>query len=227
MRINESRGHDAARCVDHFCSTLFNDTDRARIAAAIAQAEANTAGEIVVIINTRPHRYAATMLAAAVLAAFTLPFLAVLAGWTPSLLFPDWDTIDAATRETHGIEGFAAVQALVFVVTLALVAGLRLDRALTPRGLRRDRVHHAAMMQFRARGLTATQGRTGVLLYLDEAEHVAEVIADEAVFTRVAADEWAETIAALVAGIKAGRAADGLVTAIGRASCRERVLRLV
>jgi putative membrane protein len=171
----------------------------------------------VVIINTRPHRYAATMLAAAVLAAFTLPFLAVLAGWTPSLLFPDWDTIDAATRETHGIEGFAAVQALVFVVTLALVAGLRLDRALTPRGLRRDRVHHAAMMQFRARGLTATQGRTGVLLYLDEAEHVAEVIADEAVFTRVAADEWAETIAALVAGIKAGRAADGLVTAIGRA----------
>jgi putative membrane protein len=171
----------------------------------------------VVIINTRPHRYAATMLATAVLAAFTLPFVAVLAGWTPSLLFPDWDTIDAATRETHGIEGFAAVQALVFVVTLALVAGLRLDRALTPRGLRRDRVHHAAMMQFRARGLTATQGRTGVLLYLDEAEHVAEVIADEAVFTRVAADEWAETIAALVAGIKAGRAADGLVTAIGRA----------
>ena len=196
---------------------LFNDTDRARIAAAIAQAEASTAGEIVVIINTRPHRYAATMLATAVLAAFTLPFVAVLAGWTPSLLFPDWDTIDAATRETHGIEGFAAVQALVFVVTLALVAGLRLDRALTPRGLRRDRVHHAAMMQFRARGLTATQGRTGVLLYLDEAEHVAEVIADEAVFTRVAADEWAETIAALVAGIKAGRAADGLVTAIGRA----------
>lgn len=77
---------------------LFNDTDRARIAAAIAQAEANTAGEIVVIINTRPHRYAATMLATAVLAAFTLPFVAVLAGWTPSLLFPDWDTIDAATR---------------------------------------------------------------------------------------------------------------------------------
>jgi putative membrane protein len=171
----------------------------------------------VVIINTRTHRYAATMLATAVLAAFILPFAAVLLGWTPSLLFPDWDALDAATREIHGIEGFAAVQALVFAATLALVAGLRLDRALTPRGLRRDRVHHAAMMQFRARGLTSTQGRTGVLLYLDEPEHVAEVIADEAVFTRVAADEWGETIAALVAGIKAGRAADGLVTAIARA----------
>jgi putative membrane protein len=196
---------------------LFNDIDRARIAAAIAAAEAGTSGEIVVIINTRPHRYAATMLATAVLAAFTLPFVAVLAGWTPSLLFPDWDALDAATREVHGIEGFAAVQALVFVAVLALVAGLKLDRALTPGGLRRDRVHHAAMTQFRARGLTATQGRTGVLLYLDEAEHVAEVIADEAVFARVTADDWGETIAALIAGIKAGRAADGMVAAIARA----------
>lgn len=196
---------------------LFNDTDRARISKAIAAAEATTAGEIVVIINTRPHRYAATMLGAAVLAAFTLPFAAVLAGWTPSLLFPDWDSLDAATREVHGIEAFAAVQALCFLVTLMLVAMARLDRVLTPRGLRRDRVHHAAMMQFRARGLTQTTGRTGVLLYLDEPEHVAEVIADEAVFAMVAPEDWAETIAALTSGIKAGRAADGLVTAIARA----------
>lgn len=196
---------------------LFNDTDRTRIAAAIAAAEAQTAGEIVVIINTRPERYPATALAVAALAAFSLPFLAVLAGWTPSLLFPDWDSLSAATRERHGIEGFAAAQALLFVAVLALVTLLRLDRPLTPRGLRRDRVHAAAMMQFRARGLTATLGRTGVLLYLDEPEHVAEVIADEAVFTRVAAEEWGDTIAALVGGIKAGRAADGLVTAIERA----------
>ncbi len=196
---------------------LFNDADRTRIARAIADAESCTSGEIVVIINTRPHRYAATMLAAAALAAFTLPFLAVMLGWTPSLLLPDWDILDPATRERHGIEGFATVQVAVFVATLALVAGLKLDGVLTPRGLRRDRVHHAAMVQFRARGLSATQGRTGVLLYLDEAEHVAEVIADEAVFARVAADDWGETIAALVAGIKAGRAADGLVEAIGRA----------
>lgn len=196
---------------------LFNDTDRARIAEAIAAAEAQTSGEIVVIINTRAHRYAATMLATAVLAAFVLPFAAVLLGWTPSVLFPDWDVLDGALRERHGIEGFAAAQALIFVAVLAAVAVLRLDRALTPAGLRRDRVHHAALMQFRARGLSATQGRTGVLLYVDEPEHVAEVIADEAVFARVAADDWADTIAALTDGIKAGRAADGMVAAIARA----------
>ena len=196
---------------------LFNDADRARIARAISDAEATTAGEIVVIVNTRPHRYAATMLATAMLAAFVLPFGAVLAGWEPSGLFPDWDVLDAATRERHAIEGFVAVQALVFVAVLALVRWLRLDRVLTPRSLRRDRVHHAAMVQFRARGLSATQGRTGLLLYVDEPEHVAEVIADEGVFARVAADDWADTIAALIDGIKAGRAADGMVAAITRA----------
>ncbi len=196
---------------------LFSDQDRARIAEAIRAAEATTAGEIVVIVNTQAHRYHDTALAVAILAALALPFGAVVAGWAPSALFPDWDTLDAANRELHAIEGFAAVQALVFLATLALVALARLDRALTPAGLRRDRVHAAAMTQFRARGLTRTAGRTGLLLYVDEPEHVAEVIADEGVFACVAPDEWAETIAALTAGIKAGRAADGMVAAIARA----------
>ncbi|WP_439544829.1 TPM domain-containing protein [Sandarakinorhabdus sp.] len=196
---------------------LFNDADRARIARAITDAEATTSGEIVAIVNTRPHRYTATILATAVLAAFVLPFGAVLAGWTPSALIPDWDVLDAATRERHAIEAYVAVQAGVFVAALALVALLRLDRILTPAPLRRDRVHHAAMIQFRARGLTATQGRTGLLLYVDEPEHVAEVIADEGVFALVCADEWADTIAALIDGIKSGRAADGMVAAITRA----------
>lgn len=196
---------------------LLNDTDRARIANAIADAEAATSGEIVVIINTRPHRYAATMLAAAVLAALVLPFAAVLAGWSPAALFPVWEDLAAGASQRRSIEAFVAAQAAVFVAALALVGSAKLDRGLTPRALRRDRVHAAAMVQFRARGLAATHGRTGVLLYVDETEQVAEVITDDGVFALVAADDWADTVAALIDGIKAGRAADGMVAAIARA----------
>ncbi|WP_310497867.1 hypothetical protein [Sandarakinorhabdus sp.] len=196
---------------------LFSQADRARIAAAIADAESRTAGEIVVIVSTAPQRYPATALSIAVLAALVLPLIAVLLGWSPAVLFADWGDTSATGRALRQIEAFVAVQTLVFGFALALVQFGGLARRLTPHGLRRDRVHRDATLQFKARGLEATAGRTGILIYVDEPEHVAEIIADEGIFTRVAPDDWADTITALTDGIKAGRAADGMVEAIARA----------
>lgn len=196
---------------------LFSTDDRARIAAAISDAESRTAGEIVVIVSTAPQRYPATALAGAALAALTLPLLAALLGWSPAVLFADWGDISATGRALRQLESFVAVQTLVFVAVLAGLHVTGAARALTPRGLRRDRVHRDATMQFKARGLEATAGRTGILIYVDEPEHVAEIIADSGIFSRVAPEEWADTITVLTSGIKAGRAADGMVEAIARA----------
>ena len=85
---------------------LFNDKDRARIAAAIAQAESNTAGEIVVIINTRAHRYAATMLATAVLAAITVPALV-------ALLLLDQEAVAEALAGQHTALGVGVLASMV------------------------------------------------------------------------------------------------------------------
>nr|WP_310524263.1 hypothetical protein [Polymorphobacter sp.] len=196
---------------------LFNDQDRARVSSAIAAAEANTSGEIVVIIDNQDHHYPATALTIAALAALSLPLIAVLLGWSPGALFPDWDATLPATQELRSLEGFLAVQALVFVAVLALCWYTALGRLLTPSGLRRDRVHRAALTQFKARGLEATQGRTGVLIFVAEPEHIAEVIADTAVFAKVAPDHWGTTITALTDGIRAGKPADGMVAAIALA----------
>jgi putative membrane protein len=148
--------------------------------------------------------------------ALTVPLIAVLLGWSPGALFPDWD-ITAATAERHALEAFVAVQALVFVAVLALLYYTPLARTLTPGGLRRDRVHRAALTQFKARGFDATAARTGVLIFVDEPEHIAEVVADTGIFARVTPDHWGATIAALITGIKAGKPADGMVAAIGLA----------
>jgi putative membrane protein len=197
---------------------LFTDPDRTRIAGAIAEAEAHTAGEIVVIISTAVHRYRSTALSLAALVALAAPMLALFLGWSPATLFPDWDAAASpALRERHGLEVLLLVQALVFVLTLALALFSGLDRQLTPRGLRRDRVHAAALTQFKARGLEATQGRTGVLIYIDEPDHIAEIIADSGIYSKVPPEYWGDTIAALTGGIKAGKAADGMVKAIGLA----------
>lgn len=193
---------------------LFSPADRDRVSAAIAAAERTTAGEIVVIVASEPLAYPATALSGAALAALTLPLVAVLLGWQPATLFPDWDTGADALR---AIEAFAMVQALVFAAVLALLWFTALARWLTPPGLRRDRVHAAALTQFKARGFEATAGRTGVLLYIAEPERIAEVIADAGVFAKVPPEHWGATITALTDGIKAGAAADGVIAAIGLA----------
>jgi putative membrane protein len=196
---------------------LFSPADRTRIDAAITAAEARTSGEIVVIVSTEAHRYTTTALSVAALAALTLPFLAVVLGWSPAALLPDWDLSSEASAARHGLELLVVVQALVFGAVLALGRFTPLSRYLTPEGLRRDRVHAAALSQFRARGFEATAGRTGVLLYIDEPDHIVEVIADTGIFAKVSPDHWGDTVDTLIAGIREGRAADGLVSAVALA----------
>lgn len=194
---------------------LFSDPDRARIGTAIAQAEATTAGEIVVIASTERQRYPATCLSVAVLLALAVPMLALLGGWSPAALFGDWS--EGPVAEARSIEALIIVQTLVFGAVLALMWLAGLGRALTPAGLRRERVHRAAMVQFKARGLSATMGRTGVLIYIDEPEHIAEVIADTAIYAKVPPQHWGTTITALIDGIKAGTPATGVVNAVALA----------
>lgn len=194
---------------------LFSPTDHDRIANAIRAAEARTSGEIVVIVSHRPHRYTATALSLAALMALALPFTAVLFGWSPAALVPQWGLPEDSER--HGLEVLIVAQALLFVATLGVALLTPLAHALTPRGLKRDRVHEAALTQFRARGLDATQGRTGVLLYIDEPDHVAEIIADTGIYAKVPPDHWADTIDALLHGIRAGQPSDGLINAIALA----------
>ncbi|MEO6248129.1 MAG: hypothetical protein ABIO85_06050, partial [Sphingomicrobium sp.] len=56
---------------------------------------------------------------------------------------------------------------------------------------------------------------TGILIYLSMAERRAEIVADEALHKLTSEDVWGEAMAALTSEFKAGRAADGLIAAIG------------
>lgn len=188
---------------------LFDDRDRSQIMVAVAEAESRTAGEIVVIVSTEGHRYAATCLSAAALLALAVPMAAL---WLPAVRAGGWGY--TGISQVMNIEMLILFQALVFGGVLAGLWYSGLGRALTPFGLRRDRVHRAALTQFKARGLEATTGRTGVLIFIDEPEHIAEVVADTGIYAKVAPDHWSTTIAALTNGIKAGTPAAGVVAAV-------------
>ena len=59
-----------------------------------------------------------------------------------------------------------------------------------------------------------THGRTGILIYLSLDEHRAEIVADEAIAAKVAPEVWGDAMAAMLAHLRDGRLADGLVAAV-------------
>jgi putative membrane protein len=103
---------------------------------------------------------------------------------------------------------------LAFLLVRFALAWPPLGMALTPGATKTRRVRRQAMALFRVAAERRTRGRTGVLLYLSLAEHRAEIIADAAIHDRVAPDVWGHAMASLIAGVKDGRAGDGLAAAV-------------
>ena len=134
----------------------------------------------------------------------------LLGGWTADQV----EDIGEATARAALI-GTLFLQGLLFLATLFLVTIPVVRRALTPRGLKRDRVRRRAQEQFLAKNLQATRERTGVLIYVSVKEHMAELLADEGIAGKVDAKAWDPAMAALVDGLKRERPAEGFTAAIG------------
>ena len=103
---------------------------------------------------------------------------------------------------------------VTFLVVRYLLAIRPLRMALTPAATKTRRVHARALALFRASAEHRTMAATGVLLYLSLDEHRAEIVADAAVHAQVAPERWGQAMATLVAAIREGRTADGLIAAV-------------
>jgi putative membrane protein len=176
---------------------MISAEERERLANAIQDAEARTAGEIVVVVAAQASGYRSVPVLWALLAALGLP----------------WPLIWITTLGPSQIFLAQLVVALVLSIALSLP---KRRYGLVPGFMKRARAHEAATREFVARGLTRTRGRTGVLIYLAGAEHYAEIIADTGIADQVEEGVWRDTIADLLEAIKAGRAGDGLVAAVQR-----------
>jgi putative membrane protein len=108
------------------------------------------------------------------------------------------------------------VQLVVFIAA-ALVLSLPAIRFhIVPRRTRHERAHISALRQFYAQGLHQTENRTGVLIFASLAERYAEIVADGGINAKVTPQVWDQAIAALIDGMKHGRAGDGFVAAVAQ-----------
>lgn len=179
-------------------AAALSQADRNRIAEAVRAAEARTAAEIVVVIETDPceeHDATVALVAAG--------FLAIASAGPLSLL----------PLSLHWI---VLAQAIVFACLAALASSSRVRRACGIDRLPSVAAHDSAERAFAELGLTATRERTAVMIHVAVADRRVEVIADEGVHAAVAPKTWEEIVEEVVSAARAGRLADGIAAAVAR-----------
>lgn len=174
---------------------MISVEEQDRLALAIREVESDTHGEIVLVVARQADDYRLFPILWALVVAFFIPWPLI---WLTS----------------YGAATIFLVQA-VSALALSLVLSVPAIRwALIPPAVKRSRAHEAAAHEFMAHGLTRTRHRSGVLIYVAQAEHDAEVLVDTGIADRVGEDAWKVIVAALIDSIRAGQAFEGLLKTI-------------
>ena len=195
----------------------FTPEDHALVTQAVARAEHLSDAEIVTIVAERSDSYHDVALHYAVLAMLLVPagLAAVPQSAVDSLTatFLGWNA--ELTRGVLMLFLFALLAAAFLIVRLALIWG-KLRMALTPGTTKSRRVARRALQLFQVAAEKKTHGRTGVLLYLSLLERRAEIVADQAIHSKVEPEVWGEAMEVLIDRVRDGKPGEGMALAVGK-----------
>lgn len=181
---------------------MINDKQRHQIQQTIHSVEEKTRGELVTVIAKQSDSYRYIPLLWAAIAALVFPG----AYLTTIQLFGLWVEID--------YQWLYLLQILVFVTIGLLLQWPALKMRLIPKSVKQRRASRLAHEQFFRLGLHHTKERTGVMIFVSEAEHFVEIIADAGINETVGSSVWQIAVQDFVDNIKAGKVAEGYVAAI-------------
>jgi putative membrane protein len=192
-----------------------SEAEHQLVTDAVAEAEQHTSGEIVTIVTDLSDHYEDVALAWA--SGIALLALAVYS------LFPDfyiglWLRISGGWAHEYTAGEYAKLVAILVALkwlgTWLLLKFMPLRLFLTPKSIKMRRVRAVAVQLFKVGTESKTVGRTGVLLYLSMKEHRAEIVADEAIASKVAPEVWGDAMIALITQVKAGNVGAGMAEAV-------------
>jgi putative membrane protein len=173
-----------------------------RIERAVSDAEAKTSGEIVPMLVYRSTVSSNSDVLGALLAlllALCIKHILVLTfGWAGH------DLLWSIGFVIAGISGYM----------LARLPAV--ERLLIPRKDQKLETERRAMLAFYEAGLSATEGRTGILLFVSFFERQAVVLADQGIARHCKPEDFQELIQDLVKGAKDRQLVEGFEKAIGR-----------
>lgn len=177
----------------------FSSEERARIEAAVQEAEMRTSGEIVPMVVDASYDYPRAEIVGA-------GFFALATGVLTSWAFGG-----------ESVWIFLAVFLLAYLPCKLLIRKVpALKRAMIPASEFDEEVREKALVSFLEQGLHHTRDRTGILLLISLFEHRVFVLADSGINDRVPEGAWDELVATITAGLKEGNACEALCGAITR-----------
>jgi len=195
---------------------MLSEADSDLVTAAVARAEAATDAEIVTIVAPRSDDYRDVALWFGAGAMLLVPlYVALFPGLGLKLLALVHDGWSAPGEDL--ILGVLMIaQILVFALVVALLGPVKRRIALVPKGIRHARVRARAVLLFRVAAERRTDSRYGVLLYLSQDEHMAEIVADSGLTGKVGPETWGRAMAVMLPYVADGRIGDGLSAAVAR-----------
>ena len=184
-------------------SVLIPEADRERIEAAVREAESGTSGEIVVsVVRSCGRHSAAPWRMGIVLAGL------VLLG---SAFIPQDLPFQGTLVELFGLQAFAILAAHA----LCRIDSIR--RVFVSETECQAKVELAAMRAFNEHGISKTEERTGILIFVALLEHRVIVLGDEAIDRALDPNEsWEDVVGLVLDGLRQGQAASGIIAAIQR-----------
>ena len=195
----------------------LSDEDHVKVSAAIARAERQTDGEIVAVATDLSDYYHDVALHWAIA---VLILVLAWAAWRPTALTWWYDLLlggwSPEPTMSELLTFVMVLAVLKFTVVLLILRYMPLRLALTPHETKQRRVRRRAITIFKAAAERRTVGRTGILIYLSMGERRAEIIGDEAITKVTTPETWGEAMADLIAEVKKGRPAEGIVAAINQ-----------
>jgi putative membrane protein len=177
---------------------MLSPADHAALAAAIRAAEASTAGEIYVVVDSGADEFRLVPVLWAACLALLLPWVLVFFTTLPVTIV-------------------LLAQVTLFVVVALVLSWPRLRHRLVPPALADDAAERNARAMFLAHGVHLTDARTGVLIYLSTAPRRIVVLADAGIHAKVAEGAWDAMVLRIAAQARQGQLIEGLQAAIAEA----------
>lgn len=190
--------------------------DLDRIAAAVAEAESRTTGEIALAATGESSDYSFRELFAAVIFgalvfALSLSLHEGISGLLDRISWhlPPWHATAAC-----GVLSFGAIGVFFFLANVPFI-----DRLVVPKSERSRAVYRRALRHFVESGVYATEEHTGILIFISFMEREVRILADTGISGKIDQSVWNAMADGIAAGVKEGKLVDALLAAI--ASCGE------